>query len=896
MLKSLLLLPSFCGLVILIGCASGGGNPPPPVIATRFSIAPASAPTAGTPLNFTVTALGASGQTAGSYSGTVHFTSTDPQAVLPTASMLTTVTATFSATLKTAGPQTITVTDTNSLSGSSTSITVSPGAATRFSITSPSSASAGVQFLFTVNAFDAFNNIATNYSGMVHFASSDGQAVLPANSALTNGTGSFPATLKTITTATTITVADATTPSISGGSSPIGVVSNAPTHFAIATPGLATTRMPFNFAVTAQDVINNVSAGYSGTVQFTSTDSQAHLPANSPITNGTGNFSATLETAGSQTISAADTVAASLKNTSSTIVVSASATLAISSGSPPSGTFGVIYGPGTTESFECFTFSRCIPCSSGGGACGGLRGCNFVHPFFPCLEIRTLHDGFPLTATGGVRPYSWSATGLPPGLNVNPQTGDIFGTPTLPGSYIAPVTLADSGVPQVTAPMTYTIVINDPPSPVISVTTGPPGGVVNLPYSFTFTASSAAPPLMWRVSAGTPPPGLMLNVDGVFSGTPTTAGTFSFTLIAEDTFKQDSAPQDFSIQIFAHGFKTTGSMAGPRIAHTATLLSTGKVLVAGGTDGSGMALASAELYDPGTGTFSATGSMATARHHFAATLLCDLSAPPCNDKRVLVTGGLDVNGNALLSAELYDPTTGTFAPTTGIMQFVHAAHTATLLSNGKVLIAGWGPATAELFDPSTETFKATGSMLEARVSHTATLLKNGKVLIAGGIQGASPAVTVLAEAELYDPVTGSFSQTLGHLANARQVHTASLLSDGKVLIAGGLLDNAGTATATAELFDPTSQLFTGTSGSLNTPRGFHTATVLDDGTVLLAGGISGVGPLSSAELYDPSAETFSTADGMAATREMHAATLLNDGTALITGGVGDGEGTAELYQ
>jgi len=894
MLKSLLFLTSFCGLGILIGCASGGGNPPPPVTATHFSVTPATTPTAGTSFSFTVTALGASGQTADSYSGTVHFTSTDPQAVLPAASTVTTVTATFSATLKTAGPQTITATDANSLSGSSTSIPVSPGAATHFSVTGPSAVSAGVQFLLTVTAFDAFNNIATGYTGMVHFMSSDGQAVLPANSALVNGTGSFPTILKSITN-TTITAADSATGSINSMPIMISVVSNAPTHFALATPGLATTRRPFSFVVTAQDVINNLSAGYSGTVQFTSSDSQAHLPAISPITSGTGNFSATLETQGNQTISAADTITTSLKNTSSVIAVSAAGPPAISSGPPPSGAFGMNYGTSETESFKCFAFNRCIPCGSRNAACSGLPSCTFGRRF-PCVSVRSIIDGYQLAATGGVLPYSWSATGLPPGLNVNAQSGEIFGIPTLPGNYPVSLTVADTGTPPLTTPMSYMITIKDPPPPVINALPAPPSGVVNIPYSFTFTGSSSARPLTWRVSAGVTPPGPMLNPDGVLSGTPTATGTSSFTLIAQDSFKQDSAPQDFSIQIFAHGFKPTGSMAGPRIAHTATLLSTGKVLVAGGTDGSGMAMASAELYDPTTGTFSATGSMATARHHFAATLLCDLSAPPCNDKRVLVTGGLDVNGNPLISAELYDPTTGTFAATTGMMQFVHASHTATLLPSGKVLIAGWGPATAELFDPSTGTFKATGSMVEARVSHTATLLKNGKVLVAAGIGQVGGGPGVLAEAELYDPATGSFSQTLGHLANSRQWHTASLLADGKVLVAGGMLDNAGTATATAELFDPANQMFTATTGSMTAAREFHTVTVLSNGTVLLTGGDGGAGPLASAELYDPTAETFSPADGMASTRESHTATMLNDGTVLVTGGIGGGEATAELYQ
>jgi hypothetical protein len=885
-----------CSLCIISGCASGGGSPPPPVLATQFSVTPASTPTAGTPFSFTVTALGASGQTATSYAGTVHFTSTDPQAVLPAASMLSNVTGTFTATLKTAGPQTITATDANSLPGNTNSLTVSPGAATHFSVSGPTNASAGLQFFFTVTAFDAYNNIATNYTGLVHFSSNDGRAVLPPNSALTNGTGNFLATLNMVTN-TTITAADSTTTSISSGPITITVVSNAPTHFAIVTPGSVTTRRPFSVAVTAQDAINNVSAGYSGSVQFGSSDSQAHLPASSPLTSGRGNFLATFENAVPQTITATDTVQLSLTGTSSSITVIAAAMLAISSAAPPSGIFGVIYGPSESESFRCSSFNNCFPCSSSRSGCSGLPVCSSRLRRFPCVQVRQVHDGFQLAAAGGVPPYVWNATGLPPGLSLNPQTAEIFGTPTLPGdSYNVAVTVTDSGTPQVMTPMNYALTINDPAPPVISATPAPPSGVVNQPYSFTFTASSTAPPLMWRVSAGTLPPGPMLNPDGVLSGTATATGTSSFKLIAEDSFKQDSAPQDFMIQIFAHGFKPTGVMAGPRIAHTATLLSSGEVLVAGGTDGSGMPIATAELYDPTHGTFSPTGSMATARAHYAATLLCDLSAPPCMDKRVLVTGGLDITGNPLTSAELYDPSTGKFSSTTGSMQFVHASHTATLLKTGKVLIAGWGNASAELFDPVTGTFTATGSMLEGRVSHTATLLKNGKVLVTGGIQGAPPATTVLAESELYDPVSGSFSQTLGHLANARQWHTASLLADGKVLVAGGMVDNAGTATATAELFDPTTQMFTATKGNLAIARDFHTATVLNDGTVLVTGGDSGTGTLATAEVYDPTADTFSPTGSMGSTRESHTATLLNDGTVLVNGGIGSGEATAELYQ
>jgi hypothetical protein len=372
----------------------------------------------------------------------------------------------------------------------------------------------------------------------------------------------------------------------------------------------------------------------------------------------------------------------------------------------------------------------------------------------------------------------------------------------------------------------------------------------------------------------------------VLSGTPTQIGSFPITVSVQDSLGQSAPPQNFTIQVFAHGFKATGGMASPRVAHTATLLNNGRVLVAGGMDANGIPLVTAEIYDPSNGTFTLTGSMTTARHHFAATLL--------HSGKVLLTGGLDTSWNAMATAELYDPTSGTFSLTTGSMQFVHASHTATLLNTGKVLVIGWGNATAELYDPSTGTFAATGSMVEARVSHTATLLSSGKVLVAGGI--GPPGATVLAEAELYDPASGSFRQTLGSLATARQWHAANLLQDGKVLVTGGMVDNSGTATAIAELYDPTTEMFTATTGSLTTARALQTATVLKNGTVLVAGGENGNGPLATAEVYNPTAGTFSTTGGMASTRESHMATQLNDGTVLVTGGSGSGPGTAEVYQ
>ncbi|MEP6653464.1 MAG: kelch repeat-containing protein [Myxococcales bacterium] len=344
------------------------------------------------------------------------------------------------------------------------------------------------------------------------------------------------------------------------------------------------------------------------------------------------------------------------------------------------------------------------------------------------------------------------------------------------------------------------------------------------------------------------------------------------------------------------------SMITPRMRHTVTALADGRVLIVGGQyvvyDATAMymsatkTLATAEVYDPVTETFVATGALASPRYSHTATLL--------PNGKVLITGGS--NGTAqLMTAELYDPATGTFQPTGGLGT-ARRDHTATVLDNGKVFIAGgYSPtdltATCEVYDPATGTFTMTGSMVAVRVGHTATRLKNGKVLVVGGGNFVSPPTFVTAE--LYDPATGVFSMT-GALSARRDTHSATLLADGRVLIAGGRGNGSTSAGqgefATAETYDPTTGTFTLT-GSMATQRFAHTATILANGKVLIAGGqnqLSSYTALSSAEVFDPATGTFTGTGTLVNVMTAHRAVPLANGKVLLVGGQ-EAPNSVEVY-
>jgi Galactose oxidase, central domain len=531
----------------------------------------------------------------------------------------------------------------------------------------------------------------------------------------------------------------------------------------------------------------------------------------------------------------------------------------------------------------------------GGGGGGGASG-----PSQPVINAQAPPTGtagvaystFTFTVmSGGTAPFTWTETGaLPPGLSLS-SVGLLSGTPTSGGSFPFTVTVTDSTPMPQKSSAPFTITVNPPantPSPIINSAVidnaadglALPTVIVGTPYpTVTFQVYGGLAPLVWS-EAGALPAGIEFTVGGVLSGTPQSAGKFPITISLKDALNRSAPGVLVTVRVAsvrpAAGFtQTAGPMTMARSGHTATLLLDGRVLIAGGSG------ATAELYDPTSETFTATGNMTVARSGHTATLLADKTLP--NYGYVLVVG----RDSSDQTAELYDPTTGTFTAT-GSMVVAHDEPTATLLQNGQVLIAGGGTASAELYNPATGTFTATGNMVLSRSGHTATLLPNGEVLIAGG---ATPGFAGTATAELYNPASGTFTATASMNGWRGPGHTATLLADGTVLLVGA-------ANYNAEVFDPATGTFSLVGNSLTFVNG-STATVRGDGTVVLAGGSSIVGwratdgkiesaPVSTsfAELFAPECEGFIVTPSLMTARDSHTATVLADSiTVLVAGGV-----------
>ena len=341
----------------------------------------------------------------------------------------------------------------------------------------------------------------------------------------------------------------------------------------------------------------------------------------------------------------------------------------------------------------------------------------------------------------------------------------------------------------------------------------------------------------------------------------------------------------------------TGILRHPRGGwHTATLLQDGRVLVVGGLPQPFVSspdietLKSAETFDPVIGSWAPASRMGLTRAGHTATLL--------SDGTVLVVGGLaGARAPWRSTAEVYDALKDPWART-GKLDPGRGFHAATRLVDGRVLVAG-GPnyESAAVYDPSTGTWSSTGNLVEGRLFHTLTLPEDGRVLAVGGMRGFGSGATNIEMAEMYAPPNGTWTEA-GRLQQERRWHTATLLEDSTVLIVGGMTADYE-ALQSAEIYEPTSGTWTPT-GSMSQARALHTATGLPDGRVLVAGGlreresdefgvyVSGP-PLASAEVYDPSTGTWSPVESMSEKRAYHVAVLLADGRVLVIGGTGEGQ-------
>jgi hypothetical protein len=344
---------------------------------------------------------------------------------------------------------------------------------------------------------------------------------------------------------------------------------------------------------------------------------------------------------------------------------------------------------------------------------------------------------------------------------------------------------------------------------------------------------------------------------------------------------------------------SAGNMTAARSGHTATLLQNGMVLVAGGANGA-LVTPSAEIYNPTTNSWAVAASMANARTGHTATLL--------SDGRVLVVGG-----GAGATAEIYDPTAGTWSAT-GSLNAIRQGQTASLLQNGMVLVAGGCCTTgdvpgysepvsealtsAELWNPATGQWTLTGNMVNMHAYHTANVLSNGNVLVAGGTSlQLPPGPETVDAAEIYNAASGTWT-AVGGLIAARYFDTASLLIDDQVLVAGGNGGGCCSGLSSAELYSPSAQSWQ-EMPAMNTGVYEQAAAVLAGSTeALVSGGYSCCNSANSttatAEIFNINTETWSLTASMNQARYSHTLTTLSDGTVLAAGGLVSGGGTTTL--
>jgi PKD repeat protein len=334
----------------------------------------------------------------------------------------------------------------------------------------------------------------------------------------------------------------------------------------------------------------------------------------------------------------------------------------------------------------------------------------------------------------------------------------------------------------------------------------------------------------------------------------------------------------------ANAIEPTGSMATPRSEHGAARLPDGRVLVTGGFSTGGFSTTSVEIYDSATGSFAPASPLIVSRAPAGVATL--------TDGRILVVGGvrrIGPDSELLRSAEIYDPASASWSMTAGNLTGTESsAHLITVsLPDGNVLVVG--SSNSQVFNPASGMFSQAIALNTPRTAAAAALLPNGRVLLAGG----SRSNMSLATADIWDPATNTWTAATGSMMTPRTSATATPLADGRVLIVGGYNDNPGRV-GSAELFDPATQTFS-PAGALATPRSGHTAVALADGSVLVGGGYANSSVTSSLERYDVATGTWSGAGSLNSARSrFFSATVLNNGNVLFAGGPGP-LASAELY-
>ncbi len=339
-------------------------------------------------------------------------------------------------------------------------------------------------------------------------------------------------------------------------------------------------------------------------------------------------------------------------------------------------------------------------------------------------------------------------------------------------------------------------------------------------------------------------------------------------------------------------------MKSARDSHSVISINGGVFVFGGRTSPSGGTTHAADLFDPLLSSFSTLNQMAYSRSFFPVV-------PLGTSGIVLAPGGFRSESfyyGTIPYAELFNTNTKTWS-STGRMATARELFTGTELTNGQVLVAGGynggNVASAELYTPSTGTFSGTATMAYRKHGHTATLLKygpdTGKVLVTGGrTDTPTDSNSSLYAAELYTPASGTtaaYWSTGSSAANNLQVdrfrHTATPLEDGRILMTGGYSRAQLNTVATAEVFDPMTGTFTMLASTMSDTRMDHTATLLDDGRVLITGGWNSIkgATNASADIFDPYTNTFTAVASLPSSRHEHAATLLSGNTVLLTGGL-----------